>query len=93
MVMLYEPLALCCECGQPADSITEVGLTPGHQLAVHWRCSACHKPVYFFKALADCWRACPPGPDSSVAEAAENTCDIQAADFALLSSMGITPSK
>lgn len=90
--MTYEPLVLYCQCGYPADSITGMGLTPEHQLVVHWRCSACHEEVNIFKDLADCWRECPPRPDHlSIAEASENNSDIEAGDLVFLNSMGINP--
>jgi hypothetical protein len=57
--MRFRPLSLFCECGRAPSRIKRVGLTPSHELVIHWSCLGCKRNVYAVKQLADCWRECP----------------------------------
>jgi hypothetical protein len=61
--MVYRRLPLRCECGRVPRRVKEVGLTPGHQLVIHWRCRSCKRKIYVARNLADCWRLCPKPKD------------------------------
>jgi len=60
--MSYRHFSLACGCGAAPTRIEEVGVTDDRELVIHWWCADCQKIVYASKALADCWRECPP-PD------------------------------
>ena len=61
--MRFRELSLCCrECGNRVPfRIRRVGLTPLHQLVIHFWCGGCKRDIYLLKDLADCWRECPDG--------------------------------
>jgi len=87
--MNFEPLSIYCQCGRPASTITQVGLTPDHQLVFHWWCAECDEPVYVFKTLADCWRECPRGEDRAASEP-PGISSIESDDVVFLATMGIS---
>ena len=81
-------MELVCECGAAAAGIAEIGLTPDHQLRIHWRCRECGRPVSVYKGLADCWRDCPrAGEDESRDTGA--AAEMPDPDLVFLSRMGI----
>ena len=89
-MMNYKPVALFCNCGQPPDKITEVGLTPERQLVIHWWCFNCNQAVYVFKDLAECWRECPREQDLPLPEASDRGPKNWAEDSVFLHQLGIT---
>ena len=84
----YAPLMLFCACGEPPDQISAIGLTPGHELVLQWKCSECHDTVTVLKDLAECWRECPPTPSRGLVEVSEPR-ELQAEDFSFLKRLGI----
>ena len=63
--MRFRELLLSCrECGRRVPArIRRIGLTPLHQLVIHFWCAGCKKDIYLVKDLADCWRECPAPED------------------------------
>jgi hypothetical protein len=39
--------------------IKQVGLSPEHQLVIHWWCMRCRKAMYVVKDLSECWEESP----------------------------------
>ncbi len=89
--MRFEPLVLSCDCGRPASTFAQVGLTPEREIVFHWWCADCGEPVYVIKSLAECWRECPPKQNSAdkstPAASSPGTMDLD--DIAFLGMMGI----
>ena len=57
--MRFRAMSLFCECGRAASRVKRVGLTPQHQLVIHWWCFGCKRDVFLLKELSECWRDCP----------------------------------
>jgi len=88
--MQFRQLPLkCCECGGRTPArIKRVGLTPHHELVVHFLCLRCRKHIYVVKDLSDCWRECPKPGD--VLEAADLGAPvIREPDLDFLHSLGV----
>lgn len=86
--MHFRPFLLACDCGGHLPGrIRRVGLTPLHELVVHWWCPACKRTHYTVKALADCWRECPDRDDKkATAMVGAVLCE---ADAQFLHSLGV----
>lgn len=69
--MQYRALAVACECGQPVFRITELGLTPEHELLIRWWCNTCNRMVHATKRLSECWKECPK-PEIAEARVADD---------------------
>ena len=54
--MRFRQFPLVCECGHAPAFLQSAGLTPAHELVIHWKCTACRRLVYVVKSLSDCWR-------------------------------------
>jgi hypothetical protein len=88
--MRFRQLPLCCcECGGHVPArIRQVGLTPQHQLVIHWWCLGCKRNIYTVKELYECWRECPTDADDlKVAETSELL--MREPDAKFLRSLGI----
>jgi hypothetical protein len=88
--MRFRQLDFCCrECGAHVPArIRRVGLTPLHQLVIHFWCVGCKRDIYIVKALADCWRECPAPEDEP--DAIEPTPEfMREPDAAFLHSLGV----
>ena len=86
--MKYQTLLLHCKCGRPTTGLRDVGLTPDHQLVMHWRCTKCKRHAYVLMPLADCWRNCPHDEDlEGKTEASEEV--ISETDERFLHNLGI----
>lgn len=59
--MRFRQLTLRCrECGDHVPArIRRIGLTPLHQLVIHFWCVGCKRDIYLVRDLADYWRDCP----------------------------------
>ena len=87
--MHYRALRLICDCGSRfTPRIREVGLSPEHQLVVHWHCPSCRQTYYTVKALSDCWRECPTSEEHNQAGNA-GALKVLEPDAAFLHSLGV----
>lgn len=79
----------CRECGGPVPArIKQVGLTPRHELVVHFLCLRCRKHAHFVKPLADCWRDCP-SPDDELTAPEPGAGILREPDAKFLHSLGV----
>lgn len=69
--MKFRPFTLRCECGLTSARIKQVGLSPDHQLVIHWWCLRCKKAIYVVKDLTECWK------DTPAPEEVEDTVDVR----------------
>lgn len=77
----------CRQCGEQVPArIKQVGLTPQHELVIHFVCLKCRRRIYIVKSLADCWRECPPSGNES--EPVEPM-PMQEPDLEFLHSLGV----
>ena len=88
--MRFRQLRLrCAECGgQNPIRLRRVGLTPHHELLIHFWCGGCKRNNYTLKALSDCWRECPM-PDDELVAVELTTDGIREPDLCFLRSLGV----
>jgi hypothetical protein len=86
--MRFRQLSLRCECGRVPARIGQVGLTPQHQLVIHWKCTGCKRFIYIVKDLADCWRDCPK-PEGQLDVFEVSAAPMSGPDAEFLHSVGV----
>jgi hypothetical protein len=88
--MRLKPIMLHCDChGRFPARIKQVGLTPGRQLVIQWRCGSCKRTHFTTRSLADYWRECPDIGES-IQEPAESKIDLlHDDDLRFLHSLGV----
>lgn len=71
--------------------IKQVGLSPEHQLVIHWWCMRCRKAMYVVKDLSECWEESPSHEELAASASPQVPCghDRQQGDEGFLHSMGI----
>ncbi len=87
--MKFRPFSLECDCGCAPSGLKSVGLTPEHELVIHWTCPACGESMYAVNALAECWRDCPPA-EQVLEPVPADVEEIRRADMEFLQSMRIS---
>src|SRR5947208_3380723 len=89
--MKFQPFSLRCECGMLPARIKQVGLSPEHQLVIHWWCMRCRKAMYVVKDLAECWEESPSHAELAASVSPEIPCahNRRQQDEGFLHSMGI----
>jgi hypothetical protein len=86
--MQFQPIPLTCDCGMAPLHLTQVGLTPQHQLVILWWCNGCQRNRFVVRDLADCWRDCPKTEDFE-APIEISVANVQQADADFLRLLGV----